>query len=267
MRTSVLLSICSLSVCASPVLAESAFQTPSTLLALNCTPGYATAHDTRDPIRNIRIRLTEDGTSIVHEAESGAAYNRTDQYFQEDAQWSGKNFTWRGVSATNPNIEMTGKIEFSPNGYVYREVQFDQARGGRQIYEMVSSCTTQRADLSPPKEGRSATPPVLPATPAPRPAAPSALPSADVQRVIDAMSARLFDCVEPKLADLVKSGEMAAALADAALTFCKDEADGVISAQALQGGAQADRQALRTSLRADVLARAVQARADAKESQ
>jgi hypothetical protein len=233
--------------------AEPAFRTDPHSLALNCTPTFATSQDYKDPIKNIRVKLTPKGASIVHEAKSGTEYNRTEQYLQNSAQWKGDNFTWRGVRSTNPRIAMTGVIELGPNGYTYRESQFDAALGGRKTYDMVSLCT---ADLRPapsqppraPNEGRSVLPPF----------------AAEKQRMVEITNERLVACAEPKLSELAASGEMAATLTDATISFCREALDDSIAARVLLTGSPSERELIRTAVRQEIVSMAVQTLADMK---
>ena len=240
-------------------LAQTTFRTDNHNVALSCTPSFATSHDYADPIKSIRVQLTPNSARIVHEAQSGRAYDRTEQYLQSSAHWKGDNFIWRGVRSSNPRIAMTGVVELGPNGYTYRESQFDAGLGGRKTYDMVSLCKTV-AELP---EGRSFSVPTPPSSPRP-PLAPPPPLAAEKQRMVEIMNERLVACAEPKLSELAKSGEMAATLTDATLSVCREAVDDLISARIIQNGSPANKDTLRAAIRTDLISLAVQTLADLK---
>jgi hypothetical protein len=235
--------------------AESSFRTDDQNLSLSCKPTFATSVDRRDPITNIPVRLTPKSASIVHQARSGLAYNRTDQYVQDSVQWKGSNFAWRGIRVSNPRIAMTGVVEPGPDGnYTYRESQFDAGLGGRKIYDMVSLCV---------ETGLSAAPSGPRVKPPPAPITPTISFYKEKQRMIEIMNERLVACAEPKLSELVRSGEVAAELTDATIAFCRETVDDLISAQMILNNS-ADKEPLRAAIAKDIRAIAVQVRADAR---
>ena len=214
-----------LPISATVVFGQAGFRMDNHNLALTCTPQFATAHGYKDPITDIRVRLTPNGASIIHDARSGASYNRTDQYVQESAQWRGQNFIWRGIRLSNPRIAMTGVVELGPNGYyTYRESQFDAGLGGRKTYDMVSLCVESGVSVSPPKQ-----PNIVPKPPL----APPAPFQAEKERMVQIMNEQLVACADPKLSELVKSGEVAAELTDATMAFCREAVDDLIGAEVI----------------------------------
>ena len=176
--------------------------------------------------------------------------------FRDSAQWKGSNFVWRGIQLRNPRIVMTGVVELGPNGYSYRESQFDAGLSGRKTYDMVSLCV---------EDARSGGGPAIPSIPAPQPPLATPLPfAAEKQRMVHIMNERLAACAEPKMSELVNSGEVAAELTDATIAFCREAVNDLIGAQVILNNSAANKESLRIAIRNDLRAMAVQVRADAQ---
>ena len=115
-------------------------------LRLTCIIEDAASFDARDPIASIALAVEGERWTIVHKAQSGATFDRGQQYYiRADARAP----AWRGMSLKRPHQSMTGEVRpLRPGAWTYEERLFDERRGGRQTYWMRALCTPAPAEAS-----------------------------------------------------------------------------------------------------------------------
>jgi hypothetical protein len=120
-----------------------AFLTGAAVLATACPAGaQALYHCVLDgqvvaPDQRVsfEIAIKPDGefASIIVRAANGAAYNRGEQFDEQNRQDGNGQHYWTGTSRTNPNVTMVGSLSRKGNRLVYSETISDSVLGNVQI--------------------------------------------------------------------------------------------------------------------------------------
>jgi hypothetical protein len=98
-----------------------------------CVPdGQAVAPDQR---ASFEIGITPNGefASIIFRAANGAAYDRGEQFDEQNRQDGNGQHYWTGTSRTKPNVTMVGSLSRKGDRLVYSETIGDTILGSVQI--------------------------------------------------------------------------------------------------------------------------------------
>ena len=81
------------------------------------------------------IAVTPNGEfgSIIFRAANGAAYDRGQQFDEQNRQDGNGQHYWTGTSRTNPNVTMIGSLRRKGGRLVYSEIISDTVLGNVQI--------------------------------------------------------------------------------------------------------------------------------------
>ena len=120
-----------------------AFLTGAAVLATACPAGaQALYHCVLDgqvaaPDQRVsfEIAIKPDGefASIIFRAANGAAYNRGEQFDEQNRQDGNGQHYWTGTSRTNPNVTMVGSLSRKGDRLVYSETITDTVLGNVQL--------------------------------------------------------------------------------------------------------------------------------------
>jgi hypothetical protein len=94
--------------------------------------GQVVAPDQR---ASFEIAITPNGEfgSIIFRAANGAAYDRGEQFDEQNRQDGNGRHYWTGTSRTNPNVTMVGSLSRKGHRLVYSETISDTVLGNIQI--------------------------------------------------------------------------------------------------------------------------------------
>jgi hypothetical protein len=98
-----------------------------------CVPdGQVVAPDQRV---SFEIAITPKGEfgSIIFRSSNGAAYDRGEQFDEQNRQDGNGQRYWTGTSRTNPNVTMVGSLSRKGDRLVYSETISDTVLGNVQI--------------------------------------------------------------------------------------------------------------------------------------
>src|ERR1700722_5164870 len=84
---------------------------------------------------SFEIAITPNGEfgSIILRAANGAAYDRGEQFDEQNRQDGNGQHYWTGTSRTNPNVTMVGSLSRKGDRLVYSETISDTVLGNVQL--------------------------------------------------------------------------------------------------------------------------------------
>jgi hypothetical protein len=131
-------------------------------LSFDCTPAISPSLSERDPVVRTAIAIDSNLWRVTHITANGVKVERTDQYRMNDISDQG-SLAWQGVLILRPYLKMIGRLSGDRSEYI--ETLYDARKGGAQIAEFKSLCSSSASEQRHQSEAAVTSPPAL----APRP--------------------------------------------------------------------------------------------------
>ena len=250
-------------------------------LELDCVPLPDPTGQGSDPVVKSLVKYEKGSWIVLHQLQSGTIIDRSTQYSLADTT-AGANAAWHGVRTTMPHISMVGKIIVRNGTLLYEETVLN-SKIGRAGNRTIGNICVARQDVSAPSstlaqrrqeeidraaQSRAAAARIEAET---KERAARAEKVALLQKAIDVIRAKLFDCIASQASSMVLTNETSEVVAKSAILLCNSDADAfaraVLEKVAAETGSSGSREQVDKLLQDLVTARIVKVRGDILKQQ